>query len=86
MQIPYNHTHLTPTFLYESLGLTFLERGIQSDSGLTCQPLSRGVGACARVHKHTHTFAHAHFHFTHLSSPDVLAEKQAEDHRSAQTT
>lgn len=81
----YKHTR-THTSVYESLGLMFLERGIQSDSGLTCRPLSRGGGACSGVHKHTHIFAHMNTLVTNLSSPGVLAEKQAEYHRSALTT
>lgn len=56
----------------------FLNRGIQSDSGLIYQPVSHGVGACTRVHKHTHTFTRTHMH---VYKPGVLSEKQAEDHR-----
>lgn len=61
--------------LFQSLGLMFLERGIQSDSGLTCQPLSHCVWK--RVHKQIHTSAHAYVHVTPLNLPGVLAERKA---------
>lgn len=53
------HTHLS-AFVHESVSLMFLERGIQSDCGLTCQALSRGVYAHTCAHTYSRSCPHTY--------------------------